>query len=45
MMPMSIEKMRFLIAILLKKISSDKKLKELGFEKVKWNFIEIFQYF
>lgn len=44
MMPMSIEKMRFLIAILLKKISSDKKLKELGFEKVK-NFIEIFHKF
>jgi KRAB domain-containing zinc finger protein len=41
MMPMSIEKMRFLIAILLKKISSDKKLKELGFEKVNTNFIEI----
>lgn len=33
-MPMPIEKMRLMIAILLKKISSDKKLKELGFEKV-----------
>jgi len=31
--PMPIEKMRLMITILLKKISSDKKLKELGFEK------------
>lgn len=34
-LPMPIEKMRLMIAILLKKISTDKKLKELGFEKVK----------
>jgi len=31
--PMPIEKMRLMITILLKKISSEKKLKELGFEK------------
>lgn len=33
---MPIEKMRLMIAILLKKISTDKKLKELGFEKVSY---------
>ncbi|XP_049818322.1 gastrula zinc finger protein XlCGF57.1-like [Aethina tumida] len=31
--PMSIEKMRFLLAILLKKISAPEKLEELGFNK------------
>jgi KRAB domain-containing zinc finger protein len=31
--PMPIEKMRLTITILFKKISTDKKLKELGFEK------------
>lgn len=31
--PMPIEKMRLMVTILLKKISSEKKLKELGFEK------------
>ncbi|CRL00026.1 CLUMA_CG013314, isoform A [Clunio marinus] len=31
--PMSIEKMRLMVTILLKKISSESKLKELGFEK------------
>lgn len=30
---MSIEKMRLMVTILLKKISSESKLKELGFEK------------
>lgn len=33
--PMPIEKMRLMVTILLKKISSDQKLKELGFEKRK----------
>lgn len=32
---MPIEKMRLMITILLKKISSESKLKELGFEKRK----------
>ena len=32
--PMPLEKMRLTITILFKKISNDKKLKELGFEKV-----------
>lgn len=32
---MPIEKMRLMVTILLKKISSDQKLKELGFEKRK----------
>jgi KRAB domain-containing zinc finger protein len=31
--PMPIEKMRLMVTILLKKISSESKLKELGFEK------------
>lgn len=31
--PMSIEKMRLLVTILLKKISNEKRLKELGYEK------------
>lgn len=35
--PMPIEKMRLMVTILLKKISSDQKLKELGFEKRKIN--------
>lgn len=31
--PMSLEKMRFLLAVLLKKISSQQRLEELGFNK------------
>lgn len=31
--PMTISRMRFLVAILLKKISTDDRLKELGFDK------------
>lgn len=40
--PMPIERMRLTITILFKKISTDKKLKELGFEKVKLR-VEKFQ--
>lgn len=36
--PMPIEKMRLMVTILLKKISSESKLKELGFEKRKCFF-------